>query len=192
MPASARGISRVRTPPQSNTAPCLQLISGDTVRSGPSLFRDRRLSGLPRWRSVAALRGVLAGVLAARVPAPDRLQLAWPRPVFRGDFRYDHGGHQIHFGDRGNAPIEPARCTRSLSFSSDEPAREPYLWRAEPVPGGSTTLVARATGVYSGDISGIAAATKPRSPRLLASPPRVIASLSDCSRSGPANSAGAC
>jgi GH3 auxin-responsive promoter len=45
--------------------------------------------------------------------------------------------------------------------------------------GGSTALVAQATGVYSGDISGIAAATMPRWSRLLASPPREIASLSD-------------
>jgi GH3 auxin-responsive promoter len=45
------------------------------------------------------------------------------------------------------------------------------------LPGGSITLVARATGVYSGDISGIAAAILSRWPRLLASPPRVIASV---------------
>jgi len=45
--------------------------------------------------------------------------------------------------------------------------------------GGSTALVAQAIGVYSGDISGIAAATMPRWSRLLASPPREIASLPD-------------
>jgi len=49
---------------------------GDTVRSGPSLFRDRRLSRLSRWSSVAALRRLLVRVLAAGLPAPDRLQLA--------------------------------------------------------------------------------------------------------------------
>ena len=45
--------------------------------------------------------------------------------------------------------------------------------------GGSTNLIEQARGVYSGDISGIAAATMPRWSMLLASPPRNIAFLSD-------------
>jgi hypothetical protein len=45
--------------------------------------------------------------------------------------------------------------------------------------GGSTNLIEQARGVYSGDISGIAAATMPGWSRLLASPPRNIAFLSD-------------
>jgi hypothetical protein len=45
--------------------------------------------------------------------------------------------------------------------------------------GGSTNLSEQARGVYSGDISGIAAATMPRWSGLLASPPRNIAFLSD-------------
>jgi hypothetical protein len=45
--------------------------------------------------------------------------------------------------------------------------------------GGSTNLIEQARGVCSGDISGIAAATMPRWSRLLGSPSRDIASLSD-------------
>jgi hypothetical protein len=45
--------------------------------------------------------------------------------------------------------------------------------------GGSTNLVEQAPGVYSGDISGIAAATMPRWSRAFAFPPRSVASLSD-------------
>jgi hypothetical protein len=45
--------------------------------------------------------------------------------------------------------------------------------------GGSTSLVEQAPGVYSGDISGIAAATMPRWSRIFGSPPREIASLTD-------------
>jgi len=83
-------------------------------------------------------------------------------------------------------PVTPAmiRSNRKAAFDllifhlMNRPASRIFGGR-NLLLGGSTKLVRQAPRVYSGDISGIAAATMPRWSRMFGSPPRDIASLSD-------------